>query len=109
MAIEIKDDKNNKGEGDSEMRMIDAIDHQDANDDEDRSELPGGWANDSDTFELGDDVNFNSTALKAVLPEEMSRCPHVITSFPKVAPCTAGVTQSASTDEEDVDLEPSLN
>ena len=102
-AIEIEDDENDKRESDAEMRMIDALDHQDANDDEDKNELPGEWADSGDTFELGDDVNLDSAALKAVLPKEVSGHPHTIPNFPEIASCTTGATQSAAVDEVDVD------
>lgn len=80
--------------------MIDALDHQDANDDEERTKLSYGWENTGDTFELGDDVNLDSAALKAVLPKEISGHPSTIADFPEVAPCTTGIAQSTSEDED---------
>ena len=65
-TIEIEDDENDTGESDPEMRMIDALDYQNANDDEDRSELPGGWADDADTSKLRDDVNLDLAALTSI-------------------------------------------
>ena len=61
---------------DSDRLLIDILDEEDANDEENGSTLDEEQVD--DVFE---DINLNLSALKAVIPKDMSGRPHISTGF----------------------------